>query len=79
MRPDELLAERFACCKCKAQGGAVKRIATTGAGLSRLFDFQHNRFVAVSCRNCGYTEIYDAEVLTGRDNVGDIMDILFGH
>jgi predicted nucleic-acid-binding Zn-ribbon protein len=41
-------------------------IATTGTGLTRLFDVQSNRFSAVSCTNCGYTEFYrgsDAEVI----------------
>ncbi len=75
---DEMLATRFVCGKCKARGGTTKRIATTGTGFSKLFDIQHNRFVAVSCKNCGYTELYNPEILEGKDRLGDVMDVLFG-
>jgi predicted nucleic-acid-binding Zn-ribbon protein len=44
------------CPKC---GHAeVDDIATTGAGVSRLFDVQNRRYRAVSCTRCGYTEFY---------------------
>jgi predicted nucleic-acid-binding Zn-ribbon protein len=34
--------------------------------------------VSVSCRNCGYTEIYNPEVLEGKKHLGSILDVLFG-
>jgi hypothetical protein len=75
---DEQLAARFVCAKCRTVGGRVKRIAATGTGISRLFDVQHNRFIAVSCTNCGFSELYDLAVLRGREDVTDVLDILFG-
>ena len=31
---------------------------TEGGLLSTAFDVSTNRFIAVSCENCGYTELY---------------------
>jgi predicted nucleic-acid-binding Zn-ribbon protein len=78
MKPEETLAERFTCSKCKHRGGNAKRIATTGSGLSKLFDIQHNQFMVVSCRQCGFTEFYDPKVLEGARRLGNILDVIFG-
>jgi predicted nucleic-acid-binding Zn-ribbon protein len=78
MSLDEQLEVRFVCSKCKSSGATVKRFASTGTGISRLFDIQHNKFIAVSCLSCGYTEIYNPDILEGKDHLGNILDILFG-
>lgn len=57
---DRELARRFRCPKCQAEGGRTRRIATRGAGLSRVLDL---RLLAVSCSRCGFVEMYDLEVL----------------
>jgi len=75
---DEQLSERFVCAKCTHRGATTKRITATGAGLSKLFDIQHNQFVTVSCRNCGYTEVFNPEVLEGKRALGSILDVIFG-
>ena len=78
MSLDDDLARRFRCVKCKHQGGHVKRFAATGTGLSRMFDIQHNKFIAVSCAHCGFTEIYNPQILEGKSVGSDILDVLFG-
>lgn len=78
MHVDDALAERFVCPKCDARGGVVKRFAATGTGLSRMFDIEHNVFIAVSCQACGYTELYNPEILEEKDNLGVFLDALFG-
>jgi len=77
MALEDQLAARFQCSKCKNAGGKAKRIATSGAGLSKILDIQHNQFITVSCNNCGYTEIYSPEVLEGRRDLGNVLDVLF--
>ncbi len=77
-RIDQALADRFVCGKCENRGGFVKRIAATGTGFSKMFDIQHNKFIAVSCGNCGYTELYNPEFLEKGSRAGDILDVLFG-
>jgi predicted nucleic-acid-binding Zn-ribbon protein len=78
MKAEQLLASRFVCSKCKSSGGRAKRIAATGTGLSKLFDIQHNHFVAVSCNHCGYTELFNPDIIERKSNVGTVIDILFG-
>ncbi len=77
MNLEEQISSRFTCTKCKQHGADVKRIAATGTGLSKLLDIQHNQFITVSCSHCGYTEIYNPEVLEGKRHLGSILDILF--
>ena len=78
MKLDEQLETRFRCDKCSNVGGQTKRIATSGAGLSKLLDLQHNQYLMVSCTNCGYTEVYNPEILEGKRQLGNVLDILFG-
>ena len=75
---DAQLASRFVCTKCKNSGASVKRFAATGTGLSKLFDIQHNTFIAVSCSRCGYTEVFNPEILEGKETLGSILDLIFG-
>ncbi|MFQ6016277.1 MAG: zinc ribbon domain-containing protein [Anaerolineae bacterium] len=74
---EEELAERFVCAKCGSEAGKVKTLAMTGAGVTRFFDIQANRYIFVSCDNCGYTEVFDAEVLKGTDTLGTVLDAIF--
>lgn len=78
MSMEDQLRERFVCPKCSHREAAAKRIATTGAGLTRFLDVQHNQFVAVSCGHCGYTELYNPEVFEGRSDIANVFDALFG-
>ncbi len=78
MNLDREFAARFTCPKCGSSGARVKRIATSGTGLSRLFDLQHNKFLAASCERCGFTELYSLAVLEGTRPGMDVLDLLFG-
>jgi predicted nucleic-acid-binding Zn-ribbon protein len=78
MSLEEQLGTRFVCSKCQTHGAKVKRISAAGTGISKIFDIEHNQFVAASCTNCGFTEIYNPEVLEGKRHLGSILDILFG-
>jgi predicted nucleic-acid-binding Zn-ribbon protein/peroxiredoxin len=66
--------ERFTCGKCGYDDCERGEIATAGGFLSRLFNLQHKKFVAVSCRSCGYTELYKRS--TGM--TGNVVDFLAG-
>ncbi|WP_282142319.1 zinc ribbon domain-containing protein [Cytobacillus oceanisediminis] len=44
------------CIKCGSSDAGQKEVAMTGTGLSKMFDIQHNRFLVVYCKNCGYSE-----------------------
>lgn len=54
------------CPKCGHDDAEVDTIATTGGGLSRMFDIQTRQFRVVTCTNCGYSEFYrgqDADII----------------
>lgn len=74
---DRRLSESFVCSKCGEQGARVEHLAMSGTGLSRLFEVQSYRYAFVSCRNCGYTEVYNLQMLEGRDDIGTILEVLF--
>jgi predicted nucleic-acid-binding Zn-ribbon protein len=76
-RTEERLSEAFRCAKCDHHGAHVEKLAMSGTGISRLFEIQPYRYTFASCLNCGYTEIYNLETLDGKDNLGDLLDIIF--
>lgn len=74
------IEENFVCVKCDGNTPLLKEISAAGAGLSKIFNIQHNRFLVVSCQNCGYAELYDLNVLRNKTGLDgrDLADILFG-
>ena len=74
---DELLAREFVCARCEHKGAHVERLAMSGTGISRLFEVQPYRYAFVSCNHCGYTEVYNLQMLEGKDDLGTFLDILF--
>lgn len=74
---EEQLATAFVCSKCHQHGARVERLAMSGIGLSRLFEVQPYLYAFASCNNCGYTEIFNLEILEGHDDLGGLLDVLF--
>lgn len=60
------------CPKCGHTETKVDDIATSGTGLSKIFDVQNRRFQVVSCTNCGYSELYKGS------SRNDMVDLFFG-
>lgn len=73
----EQLGQAFHCPKCDQKGAKVEKLSISGTGISRLLEIQPYRYAFASCNNCGYTEIYNLTTLEGKDDVGDILDIIF--
>ena len=74
----EVFKQRWVCPKCNSREPRVEKTAWTGTGLSRIFDWQHLEYYVVSCRKCGYTEIYDASVVDSEDKAMSILDLITG-
>jgi predicted nucleic-acid-binding Zn-ribbon protein len=49
----------------------------SGTGITRFMEIQPYTYAFVSCLNCGFTEIYNLKMLEGRDDIGNILEILF--
>ena len=62
------------CMKCGSKNAGQKAVAMTGTGLSKMFDIQHNQFIDVYCKNCGYSEFYNKQSSTASN----VLDLFFG-
>jgi len=62
------------CLKCGSRDAGKKEVAMTGTGLSKMFDLQHNTFIVVYCKKCGYSEFYNKQTSAGSN----ILDLFFG-
>ena len=78
-KTEQILAEQFVCSHCKNEGAQVEKLAMAGTGMSRFLDIQHHRYAFVSCKNCGFTEVFNLKILDGKDNLGTFIDILFSN
>ena len=64
--------DRDGCPKCGHEETETDEIATSGTGLTKLFDVQNRKFVVVSCANCGYSELYKGQ------STGNAIDFFIG-
>lgn len=49
---------QWVCPKCGNTSYEQDRFQATGGNFAKIFDVQNKRFFTVSCRKCGYTELY---------------------
>jgi len=63
----------YHCPKCGARKAEMDQIRTTGAGFSKFFNIQNRRFTAISCTQCGYTELYREGKSSGASNILDFL------
>lgn len=71
-RSESLAAGDDGCPKCGHEETETDEIATSGTGLTKLFDVQNRAFVVVSCANCGYSELYKGQ------STGNAIDFFIG-
>jgi hypothetical protein len=63
----------YVCQKCGGKKAEFDEIRTTGSGFTKYFNIQNRRFTAVSCANCGYTELYKGLRSSGASSVLDFV------
>lgn len=64
--------KEYICPKCGCKEYESDKLQSTGGNFSKLFDIQNKKFITVSCRRCGYTELYKQETSMGMN----ILDFL---
>lgn len=77
--PNEFIAHHFRCSKCHCEECLIKEVAITEKGLvSKSLNTEQSIFLFVSCVQCGFVEVYNADVLSGRksDTFGTTLDFL---
>ena len=65
---------QYRCPKCGYEYYDHDQFQATGGNLAKIFDVQNKRFVTVSCRRCGFTELYRAQ----SSDVWNVLDFLLG-
>lgn len=66
---------QYICPKCGCQQFDSDQFQATGGNFAKIFDIQNKKFITISCRSCGYTELYRAQGSEGWD----ILDFLIGN
>ncbi|MGB9745816.1 MAG: zinc ribbon domain-containing protein [Bacteroidales bacterium] len=64
----------YECPKCSNRFYELREISTTGKFWTRIFNLQVNKFTAVICKKCRYTELYHSSV----SKFGQIADFVAG-
>ncbi|MEG1254601.1 zinc ribbon domain-containing protein [Clostridium sp.] len=64
----------YKCIKCGCDQYENDQFQATGGTLSKIFDVQNKKFITISCKKCGYTELYKGTTSTGEN----ILDFLMG-
>ena len=65
--------QQYSCDKCHATEHRTGEIRTTGSGLSRFLNLQNQKFTAISCSKCGFTEPFRTD---SGGALGNILDVL---
>ena len=61
----------YECPKCGNDSFETDQFQATGSTVAKVLDIQNKKFTAVSCKKCGYTELYKEG--TGLSNVLDFF------
>lgn len=65
---------KFKCVKCGCEEFEEDQFQATGGNFSKVFNVQNKKFITISCKECGYTEMYRAETSTGMNILDFFMN-----
>ena len=65
---------QWVCPKCGCNAFEQDQFQATGGAFAKAFDVQNKKFIVISCRSCGFSELYKAKSST----VGNVADFLLG-
>lgn len=60
------------CPKCGNEEYEKDQLQATGGNFSKGFNVQNKKFITISCKKCGYTELYREETSAGM-NIFDFL------
>lgn len=64
---NQVQARQYVCPKCGNQSYNSGQFQATGGNFAKLFDVQNKKFTTISCNQCGYTELYQAQSAAGMN------------
>ena len=63
----------YKCSKCKWLEYESGEMRVSGGLWTKIFNIQNKKFITVSCKDCGYTDIYKASKTRTAENVFDFF------
>lgn len=67
--------KQYICPKCGNKEYEADQFQATGGNLAKIFDVQNKKFTTISCKRCGYTELYKTQSSSGWN----VLDFLIGN
>lgn len=67
--------KQYICPKCGNKEYESDQFQATGGNLAKIFDVQNKKFTTISCKRCGYTELYKTQSSSGWN----VLDFLIGN
>lgn len=67
--------KQYICSKCGNKEYESDQFQATGGNFAKIFDVQNKKFTTISCKRCGYTELYKTQSSDGWN----ILDLLVGN
>ncbi len=64
--------KQYICVKCGYTHFEIDQFQATGGNFAKIFDIQNKKFTTISCKRCGYTELYKQD----SDGGLNIIDFL---
>lgn len=64
---EQTVARHFECPRCRYHHCDARRVKVATEGHPRLHTGDTEVWLAVSCRQCGFTDFYDVKVLQSSD------------
>lgn len=76
---EELMISKFKCRRCGHRECISQEVSMSGTGLSKIFDIDYHHYLFVSCRQCGFVEVFNPDVLRGHKSgvLGTVLDIIW--
>jgi uncharacterized protein len=65
---------QYKCVKCGCEDFEKDEMRATGGAFAKMFDIQNKKFYTISCKKCGYTELYKRS----SSMAGNIADWFIG-
>lgn len=58
---------QYKCEKCGCEEFESDQFQATGGSFAKILDIQNKKFTTISCKKCGYTELYKSETSAGMN------------
>lgn len=62
-----MAGRQYVCTKCGCTDYETDQFQATGGNFAKVFDVQNKKYTTVSCKQCGFTELYKRQGSAGWD------------